>query len=415
MESTLFELTQSFGAVLITGARQSGKTTLLTHTFPDAAYTTFDDGIILNTARSEPELFLSLNAETQVIIDEAQYAPELFPAIKRRIDSAKLESLRTNAPRFYGRYLLTGSQQFHMMKNVSESLAGRVAIAILSGLSLREIQGDPFDMPFIPTENYRATRKNVSSQTVKGKKIWDIITRGSMPELHGNPMIDAKKYYGAYINTYIERDVRALTQVGDERAFFNFMVTMAARTGQLLNLSDVARDVGISVPTAKRWLSVLQASNIAYLLQPWHTNVTKRAVKTPKVYFLDTGLAAHLAGWNTAEALMRGASSGAFFETFVISEALKSHYNKGELRPSFYFYRDRQGNEIDLIILEDGVLYPIEIKKSANPRKEDVASFVQLDPCASFGMKRGAGALVCMYEEFLPLNEVDWIFPVSCL
>ncbi|MDR1377349.1 MAG: ATP-binding protein [Synergistaceae bacterium] len=415
MESTLLELSQSFGALLVIGARQSGKTTLLTHTFPDAVYMTFDDRILLNAARSDPESFLSLNAETQAIIDEVQYVPELFPVIKRRIDSEKLASLRANTSRFLGRYLLTGSQQFHMMKNVSESLAGRVGIAILSGLSLREIQGDSFDMPFIPTENYRAARRNAASKTLSGGEIWDVILRGSMPELHADPSIDAKKYYGAYINTYIERDVRALTQVGDERAFFSFMVTMAARTGQLLNLSDVAKDVGISVPTAKRWLSVLQTSNIVYLLQPWHANITKRVVKTPKIYFLDTGLAAQLAGWNTVEALARGASSGAFFETFVISEALKSYYNKGDLRPPFYFYRDRQGNEIDLIILENGVLYPVEIKKSAAPRKEDTASFAQLGQCAGSGMKRGPGALVCMYEEFLPLTKTDWIFPVSRL
>ena len=217
------------------------------------------------------------------------------------------------------------------------------------------------------------------------------------------------------VNTYIERDVRALTQVGDERAFFNFMVAMAARTGQLLNLSDVARDVEISVPTAKRWLSVLQASNIVYLLQPWHINITKRVVKAPKIYFLDTGLAAHLAGWNTVEALTSGASSGAFFETFVLSEVLKSYYNKGELRPPFYFYRDRQGNEIDLMIMENGMLYPVEIKKSATPRKEDLASFVQIDRYMGSGIKRGPGALICTYGEFLPLNETDWIFPVNCL
>jgi predicted AAA+ superfamily ATPase len=341
MEAALLEMSRTFGAVLLTGARQSGKTTLFSHVFPDAAYTTFDDRIALDAARSDPSSFLAANDTAPIIIDEAQYVPELFPVIKMRIDRARLESLRENknAPQIYGRYLLTGSQQFYMMKNVSESLAGRVGIAVLSGLSMREIRNDPFDMPFIPTENYRESRQNHQNhqKTAEGIGIWDAIIRGSMPELHANPSLDAKKYYGSYVSTYIERDVRALTQVGDERAFFNFMVATAARTGQLLNLSDIARDVEISVPTAKRWLSVLQTSNIVYLLQPWHTNVTKRVVKAPKLYFLDTGLAAHLAGWNTPEPLMKGAASGAFFETFVLSEVLKSYYNKGVLHPPLYF------------------------------------------------------------------------------
>jgi predicted AAA+ superfamily ATPase len=236
-----------------------------------------------------------------------------------------------------------------------------------------------------------------------------------MPELYVNSSLNAGMYYGTYVNTYIERDVRALTQVGDERAFFNFMVATAARTGQMLNLSDVARDVEISVPTAKRWLSVLQTSNIVYLLQPWHTNVTKRVVKTPKLYFLDTGLAANLTGWNTAEVLMKGASAGAFFETFVIAEVLKSYYNKGVLRPPLYFYRDKQGNEIDLLIFDNGTLYPVEIKKSANPRQEDIKSFAQLDGGAGADIRRGPGAILCLYKELLPLDNADWIFPIGYL
>ncbi|MDR3278904.1 MAG: ATP-binding protein [Synergistaceae bacterium] len=412
IERTLKNLADTFGAALVTGARQVGKTTLLTRTFPDVSFTTLDDAIARESARSDPELFLSGNRESRMIIDEVQYAPQIFPVIKMRIDGANLESVRTNSPRVYGRYLLTGSRQFDMMQNVTESLAGRVGIANLAGLSLREINSDPFDKPFLPTDDYRESRTRLAAPP-DAETIWERIARGDMPELYVNPDIDSGAYYGAYVGTYIERDVRSLTQVGDERAFFSFMVAMAARTGQLLNLSDVARDAEISVVTAKRWLSVLEASNIVYLLRPWHTNITNRAVKTPKLYFRNTGLAAHITGWSAGSVLMRGASSGAFFETFIVGEILKSYLNKGVLNPPLYFYRDKQGSEIDLLILENGTLHPVEIKKSASPRIHDVKSFAALDKFSDSGVSRGPGALVCLYKEPLPLGGADWIYPVS--
>jgi predicted AAA+ superfamily ATPase len=399
-EGVLQRAVKTFGAVLVTGARQTGKTTLLVEGTRGYRYVSLDDPVKLRSALGEGATFLDENSPP-VIIDEVQYAPLLFPFIKRILDKTRGKGL----------FLMSGSQQFHMMKNVSESLAGRIAILTLCGLSSREIDGITFSDPFLPDDAYFKERsRNLAPHTYDG--LWFRIHRGSMPALYGVPEMDWEFFYSSYVKTYIERDVRALTQVGDEQLFLTFMTIIAGRTGQLLNLSSIAQDTGISAPTAERWLSVLVASNLVYLLRPFHANIAKRMVKTPKLYFLDTGLSSYLTRWSSPQVLGSGAMAGPVFETFVVSEIIKSYFNSGR-EPPLYFYRDRDGREIDLVLWQDGKLHPLEIKKHANPTKQDIAAFPVLDKIKGF--ERGGGGVICTYPDLTALSGDDRIIPVSYL
>ncbi|MCL2498995.1 MAG: ATP-binding protein [Defluviitaleaceae bacterium] len=400
-DEAIQKLSKMFGAVLVTGARQVGKTTLLKEVAGNINYVTLDDKIQLVGAVEQSGTFFKDNPPP-VFVDDVQHAPNLFPQIKMILDSEKKK----------GQFFLSGSQQFQMMKNVSESLAGRLGILNLPGLSLREMYGTTFTEPFLPTDEYFTTRRKHKTN-VTYTDIWNIIHRGSFPELNANPDFDWRMFYAAYVTLYIERDVRDLAQVGDEVKFTQFMTVAASCTGQLLNLASLARDVGISQPTAERWLSILVASNLVVLLRPYYNNITKRTVKTPKLYFLDTGLAAYLTRWNTPDVLKNGAMAGAFFETFVISEVIKSYANKGILDIPVYFYRDRDGNEIDLLVEDSGTLYPIEIKKHADPIKADVAKFSILDKIPT--IKRGQGGVVCLYDNLVTLDGNDKAIPVALL
>jgi predicted AAA+ superfamily ATPase len=400
IETTINKAAKMFSTVLITGARQVGKTTVLKHMKSDISYLTLDDPILLQSALEEAGSFFK-TTPPPVIVDEIQYAPYLFNYIKMSADESGKK----------GQFFLTGSQQFKMMKNVSESLAGRIGIINLLGLSLREINNDTFNEIFVPTEEYLAKRRMSAKQT-NYKEIWEIIHKGSMPAMYADEF-DWQMFYASYTKTYIERDVRALTQVDDELKFIKFMTAMAARTSQMLNLSSVANEIGISVPTADRWLSILISSNIVYLLQPYYNNITKRAVKTPKLYFLDTGLAAYLTKWNTPQVLEVGAMAGAFFETFVVAEVLKSYYNAGVLDPSLYYYRDKDTKEVDILIEQNGVLYPVEIKKTANPGKEHIENFSVLEKIK--GVTVGSGGVVCMYDKSVRINDKNVTIPVTWL
>ena len=295
------------------------------------------------------------------------------------------------------------------MKDVSESLAGRVGILNLLGLSLREIKDIEVNEPFMPTEDYLIKRKKYEKE-ISYNEIWDLIHKGSMPALYQEES-DVEMFYGMYVSTYIERDVRSLTQVGDTLSFLKFMTALASRIGQLLNLNSIANEVGITIPTAQRWLSILVASNIVYILEPYYNNIMKRAVKTPKIYFLDTGLAAYLTKWKTSEVLEAGTMAGNFFENYVMVEIIKSFYNSGELRPPVYFYRDKEKREIDLIIEQNGRLYPIEIKKSANPTKEMIENFKVLENVKEVG----EGAVICMYDKIINLDEKNKVIPFKYL
>lgn len=400
IESTINKAAKMFSTILITGARQVGKTTLLKHITKDIPYLTLDDPILLQSAVEEGGSFFK-TVPPPVMVDEIHYAPNLFSYIKMIADESGKK----------GQFFLTGSQQFKMMKNISESLAGRIGIINLLGLSLREILKDGFNEFFVPTEEYLAIRKSTAKQ-MEYKEIWKIIHKGSMPAMYANE-VDWHLFYAAYTKTYIERDVRELTQVVDELKFIKFMIAIASRTSQMLNLTSVANEVGISVPTADRWLSIMISSNIVYLMQPYHNNIMKRAVKTPKIYFLDTGLAAYLTKWYTPEVLEVGAMAGAFFETFVVAEILKSYYNAGILEPAIYYYRDKDAYEVDVLIEQNGVIYPVEIKKTANPGKEHIQNFSVLEKIK--GMIVGTGGVICMYDKSIWINDKNATIPVTWL
>ena len=400
-EQTVDKLAKMFGAILVTGSRQVGKTTMLQNITQNLTYATLDDLVVRASAQEESGTFFKDNPPP-VFVDEIQKAPELFAQIKIILDRDRKK----------GQFFMCGSQQFQMMKGVSESLSGRIGLVTLLGFSLRESHHIDFDMPFLPTDEYFDAHKQQLAD-ISYDEVWRSIHRGSMPELFDNPDYDWQMFYGAYVSTYIERDVRDLTEIGNTVKFTRFMTAAAASTGQLLNLASLARDVGISQPTAERWLSILVASNIVYLLQPYSNNITKRAIKTPKLYFLDTGLAAYLTRWNTPDALKNGAMAGAFFESFVISEIIKSYYNRGILEPPLYFYRDKDMNEIDLLIEDGGTLYPLEMKKHADPTKRDADAFALIDKIPNVG--RGSGGVICLYDNLVTLKDNDRVIPVKYL
>lgn len=388
-QKSLNDLAKSFPVVLVTGARQVGKSTLLKNTKKNLPYITFDEIDKVESAKSDPKYFLEINP-TPVIFDEIQYVPELLRNIKIQVDKQNKNSL----------FFLTGSQQFALMKNVSESLAGRIGILELLGISLRERLGDNFYDAFIPTKNF-VTQRIKTSKTCAASDIWKIIHEGSFPAVV-TKKTEWNAFYASYVKTYIERDVRNLAQIGDEMQFMQFITIVAGRTGQLVNYADMAKETGISEPTAKKWLSILITSGLVYLLKPYSSNVEKRVVKTPKLYFLDTGLACWLTKWTTSEVLQTGAMAGAMFETFVVSEIIKSFCNSG-IEPPIYFYRDKDKKEIDVIIENNGVLYPVEIKKSTNPKKSDASSFECLK-CIK-NNKTGSGTIVCMNDNVSILDK----------
>ena len=394
IEDIVLKSEKTFKSILVTGARQTGKSTVLQKLFPEKKYVPVDDPFIEEQAVEQPEMFMMLNPPP-VIYDEVQRAPNLFRYIKIKCDESDERGL----------FCLSGSQPLELMEGVSESLSGRIGIIELSGLSMREIKGDSFNRPFVPTMDYVQER----SKSVKSfDNIWEIIHRGGYPELQ-NPEVDWSVFYSSYIKTYLERDVRSLSAVQNLDAFRKFMIAVAARTGQMINYANIADEVGKDQSTIKRWLSVLEASGIIYLLEPFSSSVLKRAIKTPKVYFRDTGLAAYLTRWLTPETLANGAMSGAFFETFVISEILKSYSNRGiDYRYCVSYYRGRDKkktseNEIDLIIEENGTLYPVEIKRSSRVTADQTSAFSVLDGIPD--KKRGMGAVICMCPQPGALRE----------
>ena len=400
LEAFVVKATEQFPVLMVTGARQVGKTTFLQHLNKERrTYVTLDDPLILSLAKEDPALFMQ-RFPPPVLIDEIQYAVELLPHIKMAVDRN----------REAGQFWLTGSQQFHLMKGVSESLAGRVGVVHLLGLSRRELTGQGNQSrPFLPTD------ENIPSTRAKGrltlKDLYRLIWRGSFPAIALDDDMDRDLFYSSYVQTYLQRDIRDLARVGDEMAFLRFLRAAAARTGQLLNLAELARDADVAPNTAKTWLSILQVSGIAYLLEPYHTNVTKRLVKTPKLYFLDTGLCAYLTEWSSPETLEAGAMSEAILETWIVAELLKSYWHNGRRAP-FYFYRDKDQKEIDLIIVQDGTVYPLEFKKTASPSKDDVRHFRVLD---KLNMPIGSGGVICLSEQSLPLTQTTRSIPVDTI
>lgn len=401
-------------AILLTGPRQVGKSTLFKHLFSDANQVTFDDDLLLAQAAEDVGLFL-LNNPCPLMIDEVQKCPSIFNRLKIILDNTdKLSN-----------FFLTGSQKLQLMENVSDSLAGRISVVELEGLSLREINEVDFNRHFVPTEEYLSEReKHLKKYSAD---IWETIHRGSYPELYANPEREWIDYYQSYVKTYLERDVNKLIKAKNHLTFIRFMTAVAARTGQQINYANIASELDVSEVTVKEWISILEKSGIVYILKPYKAGVLNRAVKTPKLYFRDTGLCCYLTRWLTPETLKNGAMAGAMFETFVINEILKSYSNEGlDYDFDVYYYNGKDkkkktedgktvevDGEIDFIIQENGILYPIEIKMSTMPKASMAAEFDVLDGIPD--KKRGLGAIICLIDRKLYLRENLVALPLEYL
>ena len=399
MEKRILELSKSYSAILLTGPRQAGKTTMLrelaTTENIGRRYVTLDDLTERDMAKNDPALFLQLH-RPPVLIDEVQYAPELFTYIKIYIDEH-------HNP---GDFWMTGSQIFRLMRGVQESLAGRVALLHMSPMSQREIIGAPC-VPFT-TDMGRLLNEQDQIQPATTPELFARLWRGSMPGLISGQFPDRNIFYSSYLSTYVERDVRDLSGSVDALKFNRFVTAVAARCSQLLNYKALADDADIDMPTAKNWINILETLGIIFLLHPYSNNVLKRTIKTPKVYFYDTGLVCYLTRWSSPEVAESGAMSGALLENYTVSEIMKSYQNAG-LEPYLYFYRDRDAKEIDVVLEGDGKLCPLEIKKTAAPDKRLTRVFGVIDKSP---LQLGTGAILCMADHFSAFDRDNLIVPI---
>ena len=397
LEKVVLEVTKEYPVVLVTGPRQVGKTTMLQKLMEgtDRNYVSLDDLNERNLAKKDPEMFLQLH-KPPILIDEVQYAPELFVYIKIHVDKYH------NA----GDFWLIGSQVFKRMSGIQESLAGRVAVLSLTSLSQAEICGGEMQPFTLDIEKLSARRKERTAADTG--VIFDRIFRGSMPAIVSEKNSNSQILYSSYLTTYIERDVREVSDAIDSLKFLHFITAVAARCGQILNIAEIARDADINQKQAKNWLGVLETLGLIFYLHPYSNNMLKRLVKTPKLYFYDTGLVCYLTKWSSAETLQSGAMNGAILENYVVAEIRKTYLNCGK-DPYMYYYRDKDAREIDIILEHDGVLNPIEIKKSANPGSELIKVFKLLDKSSA---KRSKGAVVCMKPELSAIDRENYIVPV---
>lgn len=399
--SVLKTRVSSSKCLLLTGARQVGKSTIIKHVFPEYNVANFDDRLTRLQAKEEPKLFF-LNNPRPLFIDEVQKENSILEEIKLIADNSDAR----------GNFILSGSAKLELMKGMSESLAGRVSVMELTGLSIREIKGVDFNRHFIPTEDYLAEReKHIKPYS----DIWEIIHKGSYPELYDVER-EWQDFYSSYVATYLERDINELISA-DSLTFTKFMTSVAARTGEMLNYANIASDVGVSEPTIKNWVSVLERTGIIYILQPYSASALNRAIKTPKIYFRDTGLACYLTRWLTPEALKNSAVAGNMFETFVVSEILKTYSNEGkDYKFTIFYYRGKDKkaygeNEIDLIIQENGILYPVEIKMTGNPKAAMGGTNQVLDKIPD--KKRGMGVILCLVDRKVYLRENLIALPIE--
>ncbi|MCL2158276.1 MAG: ATP-binding protein [Oscillospiraceae bacterium] len=416
IEKTLQSVSESFPVLLLTGPRQVGKTTVLEKLIKaektesaERKTVSLDNPTIRALAKKDPEMFLQRYAPP-VFIDEVQYAPELFDYIKIYADKHRRS----------GDFWLTGSQTFHLMKDVTQSLAGRVGVVRMLGLSNSEITGNHFaEFTIDPKELLRRAEQ---AKPMNINQVFERIFKGAMPRMYEIDTIKRDEYFESYLETYIGRDIKDLSQVADELSFLNFIGIVAARTATNVNYEALANEAGISAPTAKQWLSVLVSSGLVALIPPYSNNALKRVIKAPRMYFLDTGLCSYITRWSSAEILERGAMDGQFFETWVVSEIYKSYLHNGK-RPPLYFYRDSNKKEIDLIIAQNGEINPVEIKKGSAP-KDAIRHFSVLKPieqepdesdvlsgAAHLKTTLGTGAVVCMPSDIMPIDKNNWYVP----
>lgn len=397
LETVVKLVIKEYPVILVTGPRQVGKTTMLQKLMEgtDRGYVSLDDLNDRSLAKNDPELFLQLH-KPPVLIDEVQYAPELFTYIKIYADSH-------HEP---GAFWLTGSQVFKLMRGVQESLAGRVAVLSMTSLTQAEMCGfamTPFDV------NLEALMMREKKRTpADTSEIFERIYRGSMPAIASGQNSNSQIFYSSYLSTYIERDVKQLSDAIDSLKFLRFITAVAARCSQMLNVSDIAQDADINQIQAKDWLQILETLGIIFYLHPYSNNLLKRLVKTPKLYFYDTGLVCHLTRWSSAEVLESGAMNGAILENYVVAEIAKTYMNSGK-EPYMYYYRDKDAREIDIILEHDGILNPIEIKKTSNPGTELTKVFALLDKAS---VPRGKGAVVCMKPKVGVIDRENYVVPV---
>lgn len=397
LEKKIWALIEDYSCILITGPRQVGKTTVLKNIMAeDREYVTLDDLAERKLAKNDPAMFLQLHG-LPIFIDEVQYAPELFSYIKIAIDNGAPASS----------FWLTGSQAFKLMELAQESLAGRVAILHMPSLSQHELYGSGDNEEFLLDLSKLKARKNKGTM-VNISEMYERIWQGSLPGYRSGKFKDREVFYSSYVQTYIDRDVSETISGVDKLLFQDFIRAAACRVGQVLNVHDIAGDVGVSDDTAKRWLQVLEKSDVIFYLRPYSNNLLKRTVKTPKLYFFDTGLVAYLARYSAPEILEAGAMNGAILENYVVSEIRKTYQNNAR-ECLLWYYRDKDSKEIDMVIEQDGVLHPIEIKKSVNPESKIITSFAVLDKGS---VPRGKGAIVCMRPELSAVNSDNYIVPI---
>jgi len=397
LEHVVLEVTREYPVVLVTGPRQVGKTTMLQKLMSgtDRSCVSLDDLNERTLAKSDPELFIQVH-KPPVLIDEVQYAPELFPYIKIYADSHQEP----------GAFWLTGSQIFKLMQGVQESLAGRVAVLSMTSLSQAELCGsamEPLSLELSDLQRREASRKPADTG-----EIFERIYKGSMPAIASGQKANSQIFYSSYLSTYIERDVRELSDAIDALKFMRFITAVAARCSQMLNVADIAQDADINQRQAKDWLRILETLGIIFYLHPYSNNLLKRLVKTPKLYFYDTGLVCYLTKWSSPQVLEAGAMNGAILENYVVSEIAKTWLNVGR-EPYMYYYRDKDAKEIDIVLEHDGVLNPIEIKKTSNPGTELTKVFALLDRAS---VPRGKGAVICMKPQVGVIDRDNYVVPV---
>ena len=401
LEKTLKRAVSEFPAVVLTGPRQSGKTTILKNMFGSKyGYVSLETPDVRHAATSDPRTFLE-TYQPPVIFDEIQYAPDLLMYIKEHIDANREKT---------GQFLLTGSQNLLLSEKISESLAGRSAILRLLPLSFREAAGNP-NAPLC-WESKKRYNKEETCPELSGNKIWNLFLRGNFPELVASPKRDTALWHGSYVQTYIERDIRSVKQIGNLTLFQSFLKMLAARSGQLLNLTDLGRDIGVTLNTAKTWLSVLEATYQVFVLRPYFTNIGKRLVKTPKVYFTDVGTLCYLAGLKDPDHAAAGPMCGAIMETAVLSEILKTFIHRGE-QPQLYFWRTSKGNEVDIIIETERKLIPIEVKTSGTPNQNMAKGILSFQK--DLGDKSMKGYVIHPGKTRLPLAKTVEALPFALM
>ena len=399
LENQVLSASKNYPVVMVCGQRQVGKSTMLYHIKEeDREYVSLDDINARRLAENDVGLFFETYG-TKLLIDEFQRVPSILLEIKRIVDEKTLKGEETG-----GMFWLTGSQKFLMMKDVAESLAGRVAVFDMAGLTAAEIEGRRFSAFSPEIADLKEQRKQCVPKNIH--EVFEAIFRGSMPKVITSD-VSRERYYADYINTYLERDIKDLAQVGKLNEFYDFLVYMAARTAQELRYDEIARSIGVSAPTVKSWVAILERSGVIAMVRPFAPSLSKRLIKTPKMYFMDTGLCAYLCRWPNAETIENGAMDGAFLETYVVTEIIKNYYNGGK-PAELYYYRDIDKKEVDLLIPVGDKLYPIEIKKSKNPAHA-TKNFSAL---GVYEKKIMPGLIVCMSDELIPYDKTAWYCPV---